>query len=424
MIYKDSEDFAKQLDIEDPLGQFREQFYFPEKDDKQVLYFTGNSLGLQPISVRNYVEQELSDWETLGVEGHLKARNPWLYYHKYTKELLSGITGAKPLEVVSMNSLTVNLHLMLVSFYQPDNKKYKIITEAGNFPSDQYALETQIKFRGLNPDKTLIELTPREGEYILRTEDIISAIEDHSDELALVMMSGVQYFTGQFFNLKKITDATHRAGAFAGFDLAHAVGNVPLSLHEDDVDFAVWCSYKYLNSGPGNVSGIFVHENHNQKKDLPRFAGWWGYDEADRFKMEKGFSPMDGADGWQLSNVNVISTAAHLASLKIFEQAGMQAIRDKSVKLTGYLEFLIKELYREDLFKIITPEDPEQRGCQISLLFERSGKDICYELEKKGVIVDWREPGVMRMAPVPLYNSYSDVYHFAEIFKSVLNNIE
>ncbi|HMG90249.1 MAG TPA: kynureninase, partial [Chryseolinea sp.] len=331
------------------------------------------------------------------------------------------LVGAKPDEVVAMNQLTVNLHLMMVSFYNPSPRRYKIITEAGAFPSDQYAFESQIKYHGYDVERSLIELKPRDGEYILRTEDILASIKEHANELALVIFGGVQYYTGQLFDLKKITEAGHNAGANVGFDLAHAIGNVPLSLHDDDVDFAVWCSYKYLNSGPGSIAGIFVHERHSKNFDLPRFAGWWGHNEKERFLMAKGFKPMPGADGWQLSNVPVFQSAAHIAALEIFQQTTMTALRKKSLLLTGYLEFLLNDFDPDQkYYLILTPKDPAQRGCQLSLLLQDHGKKIFKILLQGGVILDWREPNVIRLAPVPLYNSFQDVFRFVEILKTAI----
>lgn len=425
MNFENSLSFAQKLDAEDPLRSYRDQFHIPQVNGKDCFYFTGNSLGLQPKSARSFVEQEMKDWEMFAVEGHFKdSKRPWMYYHKFLKDSLAKLVGAKPLEVVSMNQLTVNLHLLMVSFYRPTQRRCKIIAESGAFPSDQYMFETQIKHHGLNPDDTLIELKPRAGEHNLRTEDIISAIEDTGDELALVFLSGVQYYTGQFFDIKSITQAGHKVGAFVGWDLAHAMGNLPLELHNWDVDFATWCSYKYLNSGPGNVSGIFVHERFANDKKLPRFAGWWGQDEGTRFQMTKGFDPMPGADGWQLSNVNVLSSAAHLASLEMFDKVGMEALREKSLKLTGYMEFLINELSGEDnIFEIITPSTPENRGCQLSIFCHKNGKALFDTLASEGVISDWREPNVIRVAPVPMYNTFEDVFHFARLLHESLQNI-
>ncbi len=418
MKFQNSIQFARKLDQTDPLKKYRNQFLIPKVNGKPSIYFTGNSLGLQPKSTAKFIKDELEDWATLGVEGHVHGRRPWLYYHKFTKKVLSEIVGAKPSEVVAMNQLTVNLHLMLVSFYRPTKKRFKILTEAGAFSSDQYAFESQLKFHGISPVKGLIELKPRKGEYALRTEDILLAIKVHGEELALVIFGGVQYYTGQFFNIKKITEAAHKVGAVAGFDLAHAAGNVPLALHKHNVDFAVWCGYKYLNSGPGGISGVFIHERHAEDFTLPRFAGWWGHNEGERFQMKKGFKPMTGADGWQLSNVPIFQSAAHLASLEIFQQAGIKNLRTKSVLLTGYLEFLLNEIdSSKKLFTIITPQNPDERGCQLSILMKQNGRKIFDRITKAGVIADWREPDVIRIAPVPLYNSFEDVFVFAQIFK-------
>lgn len=421
MRFENALQFARRADREDSLKTFRNKFLIPKVNGKTSIYFCGNSLGLQPKTTKQFIVEELDDWAKLGVEGHVHGRRPWLYYHKFSKKALSKIVGAKPSEVVAMNQLTVNLHLMMVSFYRPTPHRYKIIAEAGAFSSDQYAFESQIKFHGLNPDDVLVELKSREGETTLRTEDILNVIEQHGNETALVLIGGVQYYTGQFFNLRKITDAGHQAGAFVGFDLAHAIGNVPLALHVDGVDFAVWCSYKYLNSGPGAIAGAFVHEKHASVFSLPRFAGWWGHDEKARFQMKKGFIPQQGVDGWQVSNVPIFQSAAHLASLEIFEAAGMKTLRKKSVALTGYLSFLLKEVDpRQEYFSILTPSSQDERGCQLSIFMKKNGKKIFDKLTKAGVIADWREPDVIRVAPVPLYNTFEEVFRFAEIFKSSL----
>ena len=430
-MYIASLDFARQTDREDPLKKYRKQFYFPRVNDKPAVYLCGNSLGLQPKTTEVYIRQELEDWQNLGVEGHFHGRRPWFHYHKFFSEKEARLVGAKPSEVVVMNALTTNLHLMMVSFYRPTAKRYKIITEGGAFPSDQYALESQVKFHARHGGNALfdyreaiIELFPREGEDTLRTEDILRKIEETGDELALVMMGGVNYYTGQFFELEKITEKGHEAGAVVGFDLAHAAGNIPMKLHDWNVDFAVWCTYKYLNSGPGGTSGVFVHQRHENNPDLPRFAGWWGHKEEERFLMKPGYIPETGAAGWQLSNAQVLPMAAHLASLDILDEAGMDALREKSVKLTGYLEFLIRELNRKtgNVIRIITPSEPAHRGCQLSLVFRENGKKIFDELTRQGVIADWREPNVIRVAPVPLYNSFEDVFEFVRIVKKVLEN--
>ena len=427
MIYENSLEFAQYLDKNDRLKAFRDQFYIPQKDGKDSIYFTGNSLGLQPKTTKSYIHEELEGWATLGVDGHFHSNSrPWYHYHKFSKESLAKLVGAYPSEVVSMNSLTTNLHLLMVSFYRPTGARYKIMIEGGAFPSDQYAVESQLKFHGYNYEDALIEIKPRETEHTLRTEDIIQAIGQHGHELALVLFGGVQYFTGQWFDLKTITEAAHNAGAIAGFDLAHAIGNVPLDLHDQKVDFATWCSYKYLNSGPGGVSGIFVHEKHGTDYGIPRFSGWWGHVEDERFKMEKGFKPMPGADGWQLSNVNVLASAAHLASLEIFDKAGIDALREKSTQLTGYLQYLLSTLPPGQV-EMITPSTPGERGCQLSLVIQHNGSEVFDFLTKRGVVADWREPhipgkaGVIRVAPVPLYNTFTDVYQFYGILKAGLN---
>jgi kynureninase len=411
--------FAKSLDRADPLRKYRNQFFIPKVNGKSSIYLTGNSLGLQPLSTKKFVLQELSDWAKLGVEGHFHAERPWLEYHKFSQKTLATIVGAKPSEVISMNQLTVNLHLMMTSFYRPTKKRFKIITESGAFSSDQYALESQISLHGFHPTDALIEIAPRAGEFILRTDDIVKTIEAHHEEVALVIFGAVQYYSGQFFDLKTITAAGHTAGAYVGFDLAHAIGNVPLHLHADNVDFAVWCSYKYLNSGPGAIAGAFIHERHATNFNLPRLAGWWGHNEKDRFQMKKGFTPMSGAAGWQISNFPVLAGAAQLASLEIFGKAGMAALRKKSILLTGYLEFLLLEL-KSDAFTILTPTDAKERGCQLSILMDKNGKRVFEVLTKKGVIADWREPNVIRISPVPLYNSFEDVFQFVQIFKKAL----
>ena len=422
MNYNNNLAFAQEEDAKDPLNKWRNEFYIPKIKGKEAHYFTGNSLGCQPKRTRAFVEEEMQKWQEFGVEGHFVPKDkPWMHYHKVTKDALAKIVGAKPIEVVSMNNLTVNLHLLMVSFYKPEKNRYKIICEAGAFPSDQYMFETQLKHHGLDPDEALIELKPREGEYTLHLEDILKKIEEVGDELALILIGGLQYYTGQLFDMQSITKAGHKVGAKVGFDLAHGIGNAPLDLHNWNVDFATWCSYKYLNSGPGNVSGIFVHERYAYENDLNRFAGWWGHDEHERFLMEKGFKPMPGADGWQLSNSNILASAAPAASLEIFEEVGMQALREKSIRLTAYLEYIIDELNKEyGGFEIITPRDPHQRGAQLSIFFHNNGKALFDYLVENGVIGDWREPNVIRIAPVPLYNSFEDVYHFGRLLTEAL----
>ncbi|HEX6915855.1 MAG TPA: kynureninase [Chitinophagaceae bacterium] len=415
--------FAQNLDEKDELRSFREKFYFPQHEGSNCIYLTGNSLGLQPRITQAYVQQELNDWANMGVEGHFNAKHPWLHYHEMFNPILSKIVGCEPDEVVVMNSLTVNLHLLLVSFYKPTKQRFKIICEQKAFPSDQYALETQVLFHGFDPDSAIIEVKPRAGEQVIRTEDIVDAIGFHKDELALVLFGGVNYYTGQFFDIRSITRAAHDAGVPAGFDLAHAAGNVELSLHDWEVDFACWCSYKYLNSGPGGVAGVYIHEKHAKNKKTPRFGGWWGYDKESRFKMEKGFNPIATTEGWQLSNAPVLSMAAHKAALDIFEEAGMNRIHAKRKLLTAFLHFVINEINVEQekrMLHVITPAEPDQHGCQISILMESRGKEVFHELTKKGVIADWREPNVIRAAPVPLYNSFEDVWRFGSIIRNII----
>jgi kynureninase len=377
-----------------------------------------------PKTARGYVEQELTDWETLGVEGHLHARSPWLPYHEFLTRQMAGIVGAMPIETVVMNSLTVNLHLLMVSFYRPTTARRKIVIEKGAFPSDQYAVESQIRFHEQGPVKAgtpndLIELTPREGESTLRTEDIIEIIEREGNSIALILLGGVNYYTGQAFDMRAITHAGQKAGAVVGFDLAHAAGNIELKMHDWNVDFAAWCSYKYLNGGPGTVSGAFVHERHARGFDLPRFAGWWGHDKETRFLMGPEFQPMAGAEGWQISNPPILQMAALRASLEIFEEAGMQALAEKSRRLTGYLESLLEDIGDERI-SVITPRNADERGCQLSIRVRDADKSLHNAIVARGVFADWREPDVIRVAPVPLYNSFDDVYRFAEILKECL----
>ncbi|HEY1046665.1 MAG TPA: kynureninase [Bacteroidia bacterium] len=423
MIFENSQAFAKSMDNADPLNQFREQFYIPKVNGKDSLYFTGNSLGLQPKAAEEALKVELEDWKNLGVEGHFHGTNPWFHYHKFLTENAAAIVGAKPIEVVVMNQLTSNLHFLFVSFYRPVPGRFKILMEGGAFPSDMYLVESQVRFHGYDPKEAIIELHPRTGEYSLRKEDILAAIEEHGKDLALVFFSGVQYYTGQVFDIPAITEKAHSVGAVAGFDLAHAAGNIELKLHEWNVDFAAWCSYKYLNSGPGSVAGAFVHEKFSNNNELPRFAGWWGHDESVRFQMLKGFQPESGAAGWQLSNAPVLSMCVHKVSLEIFAKAGINNLVKKGKELNAYLEFVIQEAmqFNENLnLKIITPPAPE-RGCQISMLTGDNGKDIFDYLTANGVIADWRNPNVIRMAPVPLYNTFEDVYQFGQILKSFKN---
>lgn len=420
--YRIGADFAQQLDDTDPLAAFRDRFHIPQtKDGRDALYFCGNSLGLQPKQTESAVLQELEDWKNLGVHGHLAAKNPWLPYHEFLTEHLAAIVGAKPVETVAANSLTVNLHLLMVSFYRPTKTRYKIIIETGAFPSDRYAAVSQIRFHGFDPEEALIELMPRDGEKTLRTGDILETIDREGDAVALVLLGGVQYYTGQCFDMEAITKAAHGKGCIAGFDLAHAAGNMVLKLHDWNVDFACWCSYKYLNAGPGSIGGFFVHERHAENTALPRFCGWWGHDKDTRFQMGPDFKPIRGAEGWQLSNPPILSLAAVKSALEVFAAAGgMRPLREKSVKLTGYLAFLLDALDTE-AFEMMTPRDPAQRGCQISLTVKGGGGKAVFEkLESSGIVCDWREPDCIRLAPVPLYNRYRDVYHFVRIFAEAL----
>jgi kynureninase len=417
MNFENSIAFAQKLDSSDSLQSFREKYFIPQVNGKEALYFTGNSLGLQPKSVLSALQTELEDWKNLGVEGHFHGKNPWFHYHKFLTNGAALVVGAKPIEVVVMNQLTSNLHFLFVSFYRPNQQRFKIIMEAGAFPSDMYLVESQVKFHGFNPSEAIVEVKPREGEYTLRHQDILDTIEAHKDELALVFFSGVQYYSGQVFNIKEITEKGHACGAVVGFDLAHAAGNIELKLNEWNVDFAAWCSYKYLNSGPGGVAGAFVHEKYAKDSSLPRFAGWWGHDEQERFKMLKGFVPEEGAAGWQLSNAPVFSMAVHREALHLFEAAGMSALTEKGKNLNAYLQFVIEEAMKHNAllnFKIITPAYPE-RGCQISLLTDDNGKMIFDYLTQNGVIADWRNPNVIRLAPVPMYNTYQDIYTFGAL---------
>lgn len=418
MNYQPTLAFARQLDRNDTLRHYRRRFYFPKHKGKNVLYFCGNSLGLQPKGTLQALEKEVKHWREHAVEGHFRGDMPWMYYHKFLLPQSARLVGAKESEVVVMNTLTTNLHLLMVSFYRPTKERFKIIMEAGAFPSDQYAMETQARYHGFDPAEAIVEIAPRKGEETLRTEDIIHTIEQHGPQTAVIMFGGVNYYTGQFFDLSAITETGHRVGAYVGFDLAHTAGNLPLKLHDWNVDFACWCSYKYLNSGPGGPSGIFVHERHGNNPDIPRFGGWWGHDEKSRFQMKKGFKPMKGAAGWQLSNAQIFSCAAHKVSLDMFHEAGMEALREKSLKLTGYLAFLINELNKtHQRFNVITPKDPAQRGCQLSLLTGRDGKKLFDFLTENGVVADWREPNVVRVAPVPLYNSFEDVWRLADLLR-------
>ena len=412
--------FAAEMDARDPLAMFRQQFRIPPgPDGSHSVYLCGHSLGLQPKRASAYLEQELEHWATMGVEAHFRGRDPWMPYHRLLTDNMAGIVGAKPLEVVVMNSLTVNLHLMMVSFYRPTPQRHKLVVEAGAFPSDEYAFSSQIRFHGFDPATSLIELAPRPGETSIRPEDIDALLEREGSEIALVLLGGVNYATGQLFDMEAITRTGHTRGCVVGFDLAHAAGNVPLRMHDWGVDFAVWCNYKYLNGGPGCVGGCFVHERHAHAFDLPRFAGWWGHDQESRFLMGPNFQPMPGAEGWQLSNPSIMSMAPLRASLEVFAAAGMQQLRQKSESLTGYLEFLLDQHVTDD-FIVLTPREPDRRGAQLSIRIRYGGRSICDRLVKQGALCDWREPDILRVAPVPLYNTYGDVQRFVECLFAVL----
>ena len=427
--FQSGEDFAIAMDERDRLKEFRGRFLFPKTEAGECVYLSGHSLGLQPKTAAAYVEEELKEWARLGVEGHFQAKNPWMPYHRLLAEQTAELVGAKPHEVVVMNSLTVNLHLMMVSFYRPTRERHKIVVERGAFPSDQYAVKSQIRFHGLDPATSLIELTPRADEACLRDEDIEELIEREGDTIALILLGGVNYQTGQAFDMEGITRLGRARGCVVGLDLAHAAGNLPLKLHEWGPDFAVWCSYKYLNGGPGCVAGCFVHERHARAWDVPRFAGWWGHDEQSRFEMGPDFHAMTGAEGWQLSNPSIVSLAVLRASMDIFHEAGMERLRAKSISLTGYLEFQLNQLLLNPLllkqnvsqkFSIITPVEPDRRGAQISIRIHQKGRALCERLAREGVVGDWREPDTFRVAPVPLYNSYRDVFRFVRRFAAAI----
>lgn len=425
MNFKNTKDFAIELDSKDELKSYRDEFIFPKVNNREVIYFTGNSLGLQPKRARKYVDEVMSDWANLAVEGHFYADKPWWDYHERFCQPLSEIVGAKPSEVGVMNTLTVNLHLLMVTFYRPTPKKFKIICEEKAFPSDQYMFQSQVMFHGFDPKQAIVEVKRREGEHNIRTEDVISKIHEVGDELALVLIGGVNYYTGQVFDMKSITKAGQSAGAYVGWDLAHAVGNIELKLNEWGADFAAWCSYKYMNSGPGNVSGYFVHEKHHNDAELPRFAGWYGHNKERRFLMEPNFDPVKGANGWQISNLPILSMAPYLASLEIFSEVGMTKIIKKRNLLTAYLEFILNEIDNElpnTDFEIITPSNQEERGCQLSVYLHGQGKELFHYLMKNGVITDWREPNVIRLSPAPLYTSFQDMYTFGQILKNGILN--
>lgn len=416
-MYKDTLEYAIQQDKEDKLSFLREQFHIPKnKEGKDWLYFTGNSLGLQPKRTNKYIQQELDDWAKYGVEGHFKGETPWLPYHEFLTEKMAKIVGAKPLEVVVMNTLTTNLHLLMVSFYRPTEKKYKIVIESDAFPSDRYAVQSQLKFHGFDNEEGLIEWKPREGEELLRIEDLEEIVSEQGDEIALLLIGGVNYYTGQFLDLKRIAQIGHKKECVVGIDLAHGAGNISPELHESGVDFAAWCTYKYLNSGPGSLAGLFVHEKHAKNTTLPRFAGWWNHNKETRFNMRQPFDVMHGAEGWQLSNPPILSMAAIRASLDMFDEVGMHVLREKSERLTGYFEYLINQIDSEGI-KIITPSNPKERGCQLSIQVKNADKRLHKTLTDNNVITDWREPDVIRCAPVPMYNSFLDVFRMVEILR-------
>lgn len=415
-VFHTSPDFAHSADLADDLAKFKSVFHYPQHNGKDVIYFCGNSLGLQPKNAEAAVLTEMNTWKTRAIDGFFEGENPWLYYQNHLIPSLAKIVGCKESEVTVMNTLTVNLHLLMLSFYRPTREKFTIIMEAGAFPSDQYAVETLVRHFGLSPAECIVELSAKEGEKTLHTEAILEAIEKHRDTLAMVMMGGINYYTGQLFDMQRITEAAHSVNAIAGFDLAHVVGNVPLQLHNWGVDFAVWCSYKYLNGGPGAVGGLYIHEYYATDVRTPRLGGWWGNEESIRFKMEKGFIPKSNAGGWNISTVQIMNTVCLKASLEIFDEAGIDRLRDKSIRLTNYLEYLLHQLPNLS-FEIITPADPAERGAQLSLFFADKGKEIHNKMTENGIVVDYREPGVIRVAPVPLYCSYADVYRFYSILR-------
>lgn len=419
--YKLGLDFALKQDQDDPLRAYRHQFHIP-KDSKNnhLIYMTGNSLGLQPKHTKSYVNQELEDWATLGVEGHFEAKNPWLGYHELLTKAMANVVGAKPIETIVMNTLTANLHFMMVSFYQPTKTRYKIVIESDAFPSDKYAVESQLKHHGFDEKEGVILWKPRKGETLLNYEDLEAILYHQGDEIALIMIGGVNYYTGQFFDLKRITTLGHKHKCVVGFDCAHGAGNVQLNLHDSGADFAVWCTYKYLNAGPGSLAGCFVHERHAYRTDLNRFTGWWSHNKATRFNMRGEFDQLPGAEGWQLSNPPILSMAAIKASLDMFAEVGMEKLTTKSKKLTGYFEFLLKTL-GEDVIRIITPNNPNERGCQLSIQVKNADKLLHEKLTKAGVVSDWRAPDVIRCAPTPFYNSFEDVYRLVEKLKAILN---
>lgn len=420
-MHFNSIEYAKEQDKQDSLASYRNRFLFPEDaDGNKLIYLCGNSLGLQPKSVSTYINKELEAWAKYGVEGHTQGKHPWLPYHEFLTEQMAAVVGAKPIEVVIMNTLTTNLHLMMVSFYQPTSKRYKILIESDAFPSDKYAVESQLKFHGYTPKDGLIQWKPRTDENLCRLEDLEQILEEEGDSIALILIGSPNYYTGQSFPLKKITELGHRHGCKVGFDLAHGAGNIQPNLHDSGADFAVWCTYKYLNSGPGSLGGCFVHEKHAIDTELKKFSGWWGHNKKTRFQMRDDFEMLPGAEGWQLSNPPILSMAAVRASLDIFHEVGMDALREKSLKLTGYLEQLANSI-NNDKISIITPKNPNERGCQLSIQVKDANRKLHDQLTEAGVISDWREPDVIRIAPTPLYNSFEDVYRFCKILKKIVD---
>ena len=423
--FENTLEFARRLDNSDPLKNFRSRFIIPTLNDREQIYFLGNSLGLQPKTAQSYIQQVLEQWGKYGVEGFMHGEQPWMDYHDQLIQPLSKIVGALPHEVVVMNQLTVNLHLMMVSFYDPEGKRKKIICESKAFPSDQYMFETHIRHYGLKPEDVIIEVSPRAREYTIRLEDILSAIEKNKNELALVLWGGVNYYTGQAFDMKTIAEAAHSAGAKVGFDLAHAAGNIPLQLHDWNVDFACWCSYKYLNSGPGAAGAVFIHEKFHDDKNIKRFGGWWGYEKATRFEMKKGFKPVLTAEGWQLSTPSPVLFAAHKAALEIFEEAGIERLHAKRKRLNDYLLFIIDHCnsqLSEKIIEVLTPRNENEKGCQVSMLMLKKGKDIFEKLSQQGIFADWREPDVIRIAAAPLYNTFEEVWTFGNKLQKILSS--
>jgi len=418
--YQNNRAFAKKMDQEDELHSYRSMFHIPiQQNGKPNIYLCGNSLGLQPKTTESYIAEVLKDWKTLAVDGHFHSQNPWVPYHDVLNESMAKVVGAIPIEVAVMNTLTVNLHLMMVSFYRPKGNRKKVLIEADAFPSDKYAVESQIRFHGLDPKDCLVELSPREGEICLHDEDILEQIDQVGDELALVLLGNTNYYTGQFFDMKEIANQAHANGALVGFDCAHGAGNVELNLHDSGCDFAVWCTYKYLNGGPGSIGGAFVHERHAHDRSIPRFEGWWGHKGETRFNMRGAFDPIPGMQGWQLSNQPILSMVAIQPSLQLFDEIGMPMLRKKAISLTGYLEYLVKSL-GEDVINIITPSDPLKRGSQLSIQVKNADKELFEKISEAGGIADWREPDVIRITATAMYNSYEDVFDFYEILKRSL----